>query len=172
MNFNNIETYTRYANYCVDVPLGYLQEQLKQFVQSYGCNLNPDFQRPYVWTVQQQTRFVEHLLKGGKTGTDILFNCPNWQRSNKLGDFVLVDGKQRLEALRRFFTNEIKAFGTYYKEFEGHISLCCRLKFHVNDLKTRKEVLQWYLDFNTGGTVHTEEEISRVKALLEAENQK
>jgi hypothetical protein len=41
------------------------------------------------------------------------------------------------------------------------------LKFNINDLKTKAEVLQWYLDFNTGGTVHSDEEITRVRKMLE-----
>jgi hypothetical protein len=39
----------------------------------------------------------------------------------------------------------------------------------VNDLKTREEVLQWYLDLNSGGVVHTEEELNRVREMLEKE---
>lgn len=37
---------------------------------------------------------------------------------------------------------------------------------HVNNLKTEKEVLQWYIDMNAGGTPHTTEEIDRVKKLI------
>jgi len=44
------------------------------------------------------------------------------------------------------------------------------MKINVNDLQTRAEVLQWYIDFNSGGVVHTAEEIARVKALLEKES--
>ena len=36
-----------------------------------------------------------------------------------------------------------------------------------NNLKTKKEVLQWYIDMNTGGTLHTAEEIKRVKKLID-----
>ena len=43
------------------------------------------------------------------------------------------------------------------------------LLFNVNNLKTKAEVLVWYIEFNTGGTVHTEEEINKVKMLLENE---
>jgi hypothetical protein len=32
--------------------------------------------------------------------------------------------------------------------------------FAVNDLPTRAAVLQWYLDLNTGGVVHTSHEIA------------
>lgn len=41
------------------------------------------------------------------------------------------------------------------------------LIFHINDLKSKKEVLQWYLDMNAGGTPHTSEEIERVKKMIE-----
>ena len=38
---------------------------------------------------------------------------------------------------------------------------------NVNNLKSEKEVLQWYIDMNAGGTPHTSEEIKRVKKMIE-----
>lgn len=38
---------------------------------------------------------------------------------------------------------------------------------NVNNLKSEKEVLQWYVDMNVGGTPHTNEEIERVKQMIE-----
>ena len=38
---------------------------------------------------------------------------------------------------------------------------------NVNDLQTKREVLQWYIEMNSGGTPHTEAEIERVKKLME-----
>lgn len=168
MKWSEIPSYTQTANYNVDVSLEYLMVDVARYV-NYGCNLNPDFQRPIVWSSEQQSRYVEHVLKGGKSGTEIMFNCPNWMGTKELHDFVLVDGKQRLEAFRRFFANEIQAFGQYFKEFEGRMNMSTSLRFYVNNLKTRREVLQWYLDFNAGGTVHSEAEIARVKALLDSD---
>ena len=40
------------------------------------------------------------------------------------------------------------------------------IKFNVNNLQTREELLTWYLEMNTGGTPHSDEEIERVKGLL------
>lgn len=37
---------------------------------------------------------------------------------------------------------------------------------NVNDLKTEREVLQWYVDMNAGGTPHTKEEIQKVKDMI------
>ena len=42
------------------------------------------------------------------------------------------------------------------------------LLFNVNNLKTKKEVLKWYLEMNTGGTVHTKDELNKVKGMLES----
>lgn len=38
---------------------------------------------------------------------------------------------------------------------------------NINDLKTKKEVLQWYIQMNSGGTPHSPEEITRVEKLME-----
>jgi hypothetical protein len=38
-------------------------------------------------------------------------------------------------------------------------------------MKTRRDVIEWYIAFNSGGTVHTPAEIERVKHLLEQESQ-
>ncbi len=131
-------------------------------------DLDPDFQRAHVWTEEQQISYIEFILKGGWIGKDIYFNHPGWMGSF-MGDFVIVDGKQRIEAVRRFIYNEIKAFDTLYKDFEGRLPENNHFVIHINNLKTRKEVLQWYLEFNTGGIVHTEEELDKVRNLLTRE---
>lgn len=58
-------------------------------------------------------------------------------------------------------------FGSYYKEYTDPRTLnSYSLIFHVNDLKSEKEVLQWYIDMNTGGTPHDQSEIDRVKQMI------
>ena len=82
-------------------------------------------------------------------------------------DYVCVDGLQRITAAQRFVHNEIKVFGSYFKEFEDSVrTLQQTMILNVNDLKTEKEVLQWYVDMNAGGTPHTNEEIERVKKMI------
>jgi len=38
--------------------------------------------------------------------------------------------------------------------------------FSMNTLRTKAEVLEWYLQLNSGGVVHTEAELKRVRKLL------
>ena len=52
-----------------------------------------------------------------------------------------------------------------WMDYNGLLDACMFL--NVNDLKFEKEVLQWYIDMNAGGTPHTAEEIFRVKKLID-----
>lgn len=82
-------------------------------------------------------------------------------------DYVCVDGLQRITAIQKFIHNEIKVFGSYYKEFEDSLRLLPNMMtLNVNNLKTRKEVLRWYIDMNSGGTPHDDNEIEKVKRMI------
>jgi hypothetical protein len=136
------------------------------------AKLDPDFQRGRVWSDEQQIKFVETILRGGGTalGINILrFNCVGWQDDYK-GPFVIVDGLQRLTSAIRFLKNEIPAFGYYYNEFEGRLPSYAEFIVQINNLKRRKDVLKWYLEINSNGMVHSEEELIRVQKLLENED--
>lgn len=169
MNFQDIPRFTRNPSYRPTVDWKFLPFQLERWMgERGGCKLdmNPEFQRAHVWTEAQQRAYVEYALKGGSSGREIYFNCVGWQNSFK-GPFVLVDGKQRLEAVLKFLRNELAVFdGNYFKDFTGHLPTTAAFNFNVNDLPTMKEVLTWYLEMNTGGTPHTKEEIDKVKTML------
>jgi hypothetical protein len=170
----DIPQFTGWGNYAVHVPWAMLLDFLERWQRDMGLDLDPDFQRGYVWTLEQKIRFVEYGLRGGKSGMDILLNCPGWQGRGDLGDFVLVDGKQRISAVFGFLNNEFPVFGEYYfKDFVGGLDpIRQRFYVHVNDLETRGELLEWYLDLNSGGTVHTEEDLNKVRRLIEEERNK
>jgi hypothetical protein len=54
-------------------------------------------------------------------------------------------------------------------EFTGRLDFSAGFKIHIARLQTRKEVLDWYVNFNSGGTVHPKKEIDRVKKMIEIE---
>lgn len=175
--FRDIKPFVFGSCYKVNVDRNYLDQYLERMNErvikddiSYdGLDMNPDFQRMHVWTPLQQQKYIEYVLQGGPSGRDIYFNNPTW-KSDFSEPTVLVDGKQRLEAVRCFKNNEITVFGSFFREYEDKFpTFSCDFVFHVNTLKTKKEILQWYLAFNAGGTPHSQEEIDRVKKLLKNE---
>lgn len=142
---------------------------MNENIEELQLNVDPDFQRPHVWTEEQQIAWLEFFLMGGRTGRTFYLNHPGW-RTNYKGEFLLVDGKQRYQALKKFVNNEIKVFGVYYKDYEDRPDILRHsVKVNVNTLSSRSKVLKWYLGFNGGGTPHTKKELDRVKELLELE---
>jgi len=145
---------------------------LESWLGKEQCGASPDmdppFQRAHVWTKQQQIAFVEFVLAGGVGSNTIRWNCAGWMGSFK-GPFVLVDGKQRLTAVLRFLRNEIGVFGGHYlREYDKLRCVQHDFVMMINSLDTTKEVLEWYLQINAGGVIHTDEELNKVRGMLES----
>jgi uncharacterized protein with ParB-like and HNH nuclease domain len=133
-----------------------------------NININPDYQRGYVWSQYQKEKYLEFIFHGGETGKDIYFNHPNNINDNGnsiwYDTYELVDGKQRLNAVIEFLNNKVLVFGKYkyqYKDFNIELKrIRYGFKFHINDLATKKEVVEWYLAMNNGGSIHTKEDLA------------
>ncbi len=170
IRFKDIPKFTSAGSWSANYTLVSLVRFINEEIEEAGLQLNPNFQRGHVWTEEQQIAWLEYHLRGGKSGNTIYLNNPFWKegRIPEAGKYVCVDGLQRITAAQKFVNNEIKVFGSYYKEFEDRIPFGdVTMTLNVNDLKTKKEVLQWYVDMNAGGTPHTSEEIERVKKMIQ-----
>ena len=168
-----IPRFIGFGNYQVSVFWRYLETNFQQWEEMCGLDLDPPYQRGHVWTEAQQKAYVEFVIRGGQTGKVLLFNCPGWNGGDIRGPIELVDGKQRLTAVLRFLHNEITVLDdfpgvgpVYAKDFEVLRDLELRFEVFVNGLETRAEVLQWYLELNAGGTVHTQTELDKVRDML------
>ena len=159
------------AYYRVDVGLDQLEYILQQWDSRDMGNpliLNPEWQRGHVWTKEQQISFMEFMLMGGTTGMNIYFNCSSWQGEYNTPTYC-VDGLQRLSAAIAFVRNEIPVFGTYFKDYKGRLRSLShnRFVFNMLCLKSKRELLNLYIMFNSGGVIHKPEEIERIKKMLD-----
>lgn len=168
------------AEYRTTVPLSLLDRWLAEYRDSSGIDLDPDFQRGHAWDDETRTRYIEHLLRGGRSGRDLYWNCPN--HSGSRGDgradlpptMTIVDGKQRLTAVTMFAEDQVTVFGGHVLsgfDREARIRAVgatgtLRLQMHVHSLTRRRDVLRWYLDINEGHVAHAPEELARVRGLL------
>lgn len=171
--FEDIPQLIQDGSYQIDADILYLLD----WIEDNDVHLTPDFQRARVWTREQQIKFMEYIFRGGRSGRVLYFNKPSWQNDRYVGKYdemVCVDGLQRITAIQRFVNNEIPMFESYYREYTNGKRRMDRvmMKINVNSLKSEAEVLEWYLQMNTGGTPHTQEEIARVRALLESKSTK
>ncbi len=63
--------------------------------------LDPDFQRAFVWTLEQQSRLIESVLM--RIPLPVFYFA-----ETKEGETIIVDGLQRITTFRRFMNDEFK----------------------------------------------------------------
>jgi hypothetical protein len=167
MSFDDIPQFP-HAAYEIDVSWMELERHLARWSEAYKLNLEPEFQRAHVWTAAQQTAYVEYQLRGGEVGKLIIFSHPNWNSPASHGAAVeIVDGKQRLEAVRAFLRGDVVAFGRTFQQFRGRPDLFRHgFRWRVVSLNSRADLLQLYLSINAGGTPHTAAELNKVRGML------
>lgn len=144
-----------------------------------ALNLTPDYQRGYVWTERQAQQFVGHLVEGGHVAPVIINRFPT--ATGPLQADEVIDGHQRLRSTYRWLKGEIVA-----ELSDGSTLHLDNLNAHDRALVTgywltgprfsimyvslsRPDRLRLYLRLNRGGTVHSDDEIARVRGLLESE---
>lgn len=125
----------------------------------------PPFQRPIVWTEEQCIAFCESAYRGYNLGS-ITVNKPEWVGRGTTAhphpyDGWLLDGLQRLTAIKRYFNNEFKVFSYYWDELD-RIDKCRfqnaplpHAEVRIADLQQLKDI---YNALNYGGTPHTEDQ--------------
>ena len=69
--------------------------KLREDISSGAIDLQPDFQREYVWNSERASRYIESILLGFPTPPVFLAEEPD-------GRWVVIDGHQRLETLFRY----------------------------------------------------------------------
>lgn len=66
MNFEkDIIPLTSQGTYEVNVRFRNFKSTIDEYVNDYGLQLNPDFQRGHVWNENQERSYIEFILRGG-----------------------------------------------------------------------------------------------------------
>jgi hypothetical protein len=130
----------------------------------------PPFQRPAVWTPEQNVAFVENAWRGVHLGTYVVNRKDEYdaatERWNRL-DRWLIDGQQRLRAIQSYLRSEFPVFGRTWaqlselehRRFENY-------EFAKTMITESDEGrLRFLYDcLNFGGTAHTEDQRATVPA--------
>lgn len=130
----------------------------------FGVDDDPDFQRGYVWTLDDRERLLESVFAQRDIGKIIFVKRPF--PANKW----VLDGKQRLSALLDFRLGKYPYKGVYYYQ------LSARDRRIFDDLRmqhmelneqftTRLDMLELFLELNTSGVPVAEEHIASVRKL-------
>ncbi len=120
----------------------------------------PPFQRPPVWTPDQNIRFLESVWNGLDIGRYVIINP-----ASGLGPWTdtLIDGQQRIRAILKYVAGEFPVLGWYWpdlprvdKRIFGNSRIFARAEIREN--LTEAQIREMYNAMNYGGTQHTEDQ--------------
>lgn len=116
----------------------------------------PDFQRPLVWTREQKIKLIESLWVGIPIGTYTVneSNNPDFDR-------LLIDGQQRINAIKEYVNDVFPAYGLFYSEcdrIEKRRFNNCQFPCYITQSDDIEYLKNYYNLMNFGGTAHKESE--------------
>ncbi|MFL9611049.1 DUF262 domain-containing protein [Methylobacillus sp. Pita2] len=128
----------------------------------------PPWQRDEVWTDAQKSRFIESIFLGLDIGYYVVVEA-DWDNVGvKPNSAWLLDGQQRLSAIRDFMDDKIEIFdGIKFSEIDPVVRLKRFLRYpfpryevpHSPDVTLFQDL---YDRMNFGGTNHTEQDRARL----------
>jgi hypothetical protein len=117
----------------------------------------PSWQRPSVWTRDQEVSFMESVWKGVPLGTwtfnRTTYCCPL--------DDLLIDGQQRLTALENYLKDAFPVLGYKWSEVtvvDTRFFDSLTFGSYITETKDEDYLRGYYNMMNFGGTAHTEDQ--------------
>lgn len=120
----------------------------------------PPFQRPPVWSVEQSTRFIESAWLGFHLGHYVV-NETNRARRPGSTDLWLIDGQQRLRAIKAYLDDEFPVLGHRWSDLDSleqwafKNTAFARTSIRESDEAKLRDL---YNRLNFGGVAHTEDQ--------------
>jgi hypothetical protein len=151
--------------------------RIKEFIEQYEVDMDPAYQRDYVWDINQKQKFVGALLQNPNSIPIFWFN---WKSKRHTDGSEVVDGKQRMNALLEWGQGKFEAICPCEERFhvdqldeisKRYVNYSCTCKMHFVCLSPI-EVMRFYLALNSGGTIHSSEDLAKVRLAIVETNLK
>jgi hypothetical protein len=151
------------SRYCLSYGNSSLLDILSKYLY-FGVDMEPEYQRDYVWTLEDQRALIGSILKDLDIGRFVFRKMPYGDNAPA---YQVVDGKQRIRAIVDFYLNRFTFEGKYFNDlcpadrrvFTDHGIITANISEHV-DLNT---VIEIFIRLNTTGKVMSKDHIDAIK---------
>jgi hypothetical protein len=154
-----------------DIQFSYSSRPIVSLLRSYyssGIDLEPDYQRGNVWTPEQEYMLIDSIYKNIDIGKFTVIRRSFKKRLSHY--YEMLDGKQRLIALLRFYESRFRYKGKYFHELctrdQGHFT---NYSVNYSECKplTDEQKYRYFLKLNTSGKPVDSSHIEKVEKLWE-----
>ena len=145
-------------------------ESLIHTYYNFGINMNPDYQRDYVWAIEDKLLLIDSIFNNIDIGKIVLIHhsTSTWTESGY--GYEILDGKQRLNALVEFYEDRFSYMGKYYSDLSGMDKYT--FKNHPIDIGNieefdKKVILKYFLMLNRTGKVMDQKHLDKVEQMYQ-----
>ena len=168
-NFRNEDLWTKQIHFYNSI----LHELITKNYRDGGYEMDADYQRGHVWTSKDKIALIDSIFQGIPIGKIVLIELPYKENSPA---FEVLDGKQRITAIIKFYEGRFKYKGRYYRE----LSILDRSYFtnfnisigYITGKFSQEDRYKYFLRLNTFGKPQDQNHINKVIKLLEKEVKK
>lgn len=136
----------------------------------FGVDMDPYYQRGYVWEQEDKELLIDSIFSNIRIG-ELVFAKRDYETCQSSGClYEILDGKQRLDALRGYYENRYPYHGYYFNDLgarDRHVFL--ERTIPVADLIRPDEetILRCFLMLNRAGKRMDAAHLSSVEAMLQ-----
>jgi len=134
-------------------------KELNELIESQQIDLNPSYQRNFIWSKADQSDLIDTILKRYPVPSIFLYKKPS-------GLFEMVDGQQRSKTIYRFFKGLIhsskKTGKKYLKDCDKNMLLDYQIPIiELSNLNSNESLNEFYTLINKKGKSLTPPEVSK-----------
>lgn len=136
---------------------------LYKLVESDKIDLNPSYQRNFIWSPNDQRDLIDTIIKGYPLPNFFLYLLPN-------GSFEMVDGQQRTKTIYRFIKGDLTSSQKTGKLKFVNINQDLFLNYRIpvviiNDLNANDSLNEFYVLINKKGVHLNSAEVNKSEFL-------
>ncbi len=145
-------------------------ESLLHMYYCFGVDVEPDYQRGSVWNDEDKVKLLDSIFCGREIGRFVFRAIPYKESLKKDCLYEVVDGKQRLMTLCKFYENRFPYKGRFYNELSAYdknwFKNAMTSVAELPENTTRKEILEVFIALNNTGHPVEETVLRRAMDLL------
>lgn len=143
-------------------------ESLIHRYYSFGVNMDPDYQRGYVWDDTDREMLLDSIFLNADIGKFVFSSREDYEPGAP--DYEIIDGKQRLHTLVTFYENRWAYRGAYFNDLsptDQRRFMQHNIAFADIGRANEKTVMKIFLMLNRGGKQMDKEHIEKVQEMYE-----
>lgn len=160
-----------------DVQFSFSQRQISSLLHTsystFGIDLEADYQRGNVWSEEQKVALIDLIFRNIDIGKFTLIRRSFKTKQDFL--YEILDGKQRLTAIREFFEGRFKYKGKTFQElhpFDQNHFEDYDISYASTEPLTDEQKYRYFLKLNVSGVPMDENHLKKVEKMLKKEEKK